>query len=190
MQLAELGYYGAVHHSARGAAGVVVVGGLRVVVERGRLEGVENGLDIAFQVEERKFACFVRTIDVGWKRPAGCTQADLLGLERFGPVGFIDVSGFEQADVVAASIQVVSQHVQHAGDERSAHDGGFFAHRIGERECRCRREARRVFGRYKRERDCFVVAESEQGIAQLRVFGRVRQLDHRAGECGESVRET
>ena len=72
------------------------------------------------------------------------------------------ISRLEQPHILAAAIQVVGQHVEHAGHHRSPHDGGFVADRIREFDRRRRRKPLRIFMRNERQRNSFVVAEREQ----------------------------
>ena len=56
-----------------------------------------------------------------------CPERKLLPLIRFRAAEFKDVTGFEEPDIFLRSVQVVRQHVEHAGNERCAHHTGLFA---------------------------------------------------------------
>ncbi len=91
---------------------------------------------------------------------------------RWSPLrlGFENAAGFKQTHVVSTSVEVVGQHVEHAGNQRAAHDRRFFALRIGQFNHRRRGKRLRVLVRNESERDGFVVAQGEQQGAELGVF--------------------
>ena len=82
----------------------------------------------------------------------------------------------KQAHVVRAAIEVVGQHVEHAGHQRTPHHRCLFALRIRQFDQSRRRKCFRVFMRDKCQRDRFVVTQRQQRSAKLAVFLRVGRL--------------
>ena len=94
---------------------------------------------------------------------------------------------FKQAHVIGATIEVVGQHIEHAGHQRTPHDRCLFALRIGQLDHPCRRKCFSIFMRDEGQRHRFVVTQREQRAAKLAVFFGVRGLHHCAGIRGQRI---
>src|SRR5260370_31375271 len=99
------------------------------------------------------------------------------------------VFSFEQANIVAAAIQVVRQQVEHARNHRRAHHRSLIVQRVREVEFDGGRKARGVVFRNEGKRNGFVVTECKQGSAEPRVFARIGQFANLAAVGGKRVRE-
>ncbi len=135
MNLPKLGYSRAIQHGAGGATGMIIVGsllavGLGIVVERPMAERSEQAFDVALQIEKRERTHRRPQIQSAHHiriHAAGRADRDAFHLQRFRSRRLEYIPHFEQADVVVAAVQVVGQHIQHAGNERGAHDGSLVA---------------------------------------------------------------
>ena len=70
--------------------------------------------DVPFQIKERKPAPFLGAIHIQGKSIPGRAQAQAPRFCRIPSLGLVDMPRLEQAHVIAASIQVVGDHLQHA----------------------------------------------------------------------------
>ena len=93
--------------------------------------------------------------------PSG-SEADPLQLLSCRAGNLEHIAGLEQAHIVASTIQIVGNHIQHARHHGSAHDRSFFAQRISQFDYRQSGELFRLLMRNKRQRNGFVVAEGER----------------------------
>ncbi len=59
-----------------------------------------------------------------------------------------DLALFEEADLFYVAVEVVAEHIEHAGDEGGAEEGGFIGERVfqgdGGGETRCRIGGKRI----------------------------------------------
>src|ERR1039458_1431519 len=108
MNLAKLGDGCAIQHGASRASGMVVISRLHIVVEGPMAERSEQRLEVALQVKERE-----RTRRRSRSQSAhdivhvaGSADRDALHLQRFRARRFKYISSLEQANIVAAAIQV------------------------------------------------------------------------------------
>ena len=90
-------------------------------------------LHIALEVEECDRPRLYRALYVQRQRTPRRPEANLFGFRRARTFGLVHMSSLKQPHAVGAAIQVVRQHVEHAGDERGPHHAGFFAQRILQR---------------------------------------------------------
>ena len=119
MDLAEYAHLAAVHQDPGAAAGVIggivqdcFIGGVRDA------DGVQNGLDRAFQDEE------VHSVAIAAHR-------EHLGLVRHAVLPLkIGAAQFVQAGGLVAEVIVPGQDLQHGGQDGGAHDGGVLAQGI------------------------------------------------------------
>jgi len=84
---------------------------------------------VAFEIEERITAGLF--VNVSGGGVTGRAQADVLFLVARRCRFLEDAPGFEEADGGCAAVEVPAEHVEHAGEERGAHGGGFVAERVG-----------------------------------------------------------
>ena len=94
------------------------------------LEGRQQLFDVALHVEER--VRLRRRMDALGERIAGGDKPQVAALVVAIAQLLEDLAGFEQAHVGVAAIQVVTHHVQQAGQQRGAHVARLFAQRIGD----------------------------------------------------------
>src|ERR1039457_3579010 len=132
MQLPKAGKGLAVHRRARRATGMEVLRYLIVEFQLLMLEGRKQLFDVALHVEER-----VRLrwrVDALRDGVAGSDKAQVAALVFDGAVAQLleDLACLEQPHVSVAPIQVVTHHVQQAGNERRAQVPRLFTERIGD----------------------------------------------------------
>src|SRR5581483_7481484 len=162
MDLSQPGHGLAVHDNAGRAARMKIFAGIaRIEAEGAVVEGRQKGFHIAFEIKER--------ISAEWNMYSargalsGCAQANVRMLLSPTAVKFEDMALLKEPNVFRAVIQVVSQHVEHAGYKRGAHHRSFFVQGIGQLCDFCRRrKLLRVGGIDKGKRDSFVVSQGEQ----------------------------
>ncbi len=121
-------------------------------------------------------------MNIGRNKTAGSREGQravlLVAFAGFGE----DLSCFKQAHVIVAAVKVVRNHIKQAGQQRVAHEACFFVQRISQQQRVGSAEGVSVLFRDEGDRDGFVVAQRQHGIAQLGVLLLVGQRDHRAGK--------
>src|SRR5450759_88580 len=114
---------------------------------------------------------------------------DALHLQRLPTRRLKYISRLEQANIVGAAIQVVSEHVQHARNHRGAHHRSLVVERVREVELGSGRKAPRILFRNEGQGNGLAVTERQQGRAQSRIFVRIGQLANLADVGGKRVWE-
>ena len=174
-EFAEVGDGLVVQERGGRAAGLEPGGGFGGECEGGGAAGWgeegDQGFDGALELEEGWRLCGV---SVGCDEVAGEAEGELGGFldvsdERAigGDNAGEDLALLEEADVFYVAVEVVGEHVQHAGDERGAEEGGFFGERVlhGDGSVLFCGEEVGVGLRGEGAGDGFAVAESEEAGA-------------------------
>ena len=159
---------------------MIVVRRLGIVLQRLVLKGLQQILHITLQIKESSVlgAPPFRAFCGGW---AGSAHADAFGFGRPAILRFENAARLEQAHLVRPAIEVVGQHIEHAGHQRAPHHRRFFALRIGQLDHRARRKCFGILVRNECQRHRFVVAERQQRSSKLVVFLRIRRFHHCPG---------
>jgi len=106
----------------------VVIRGVSIVTQRLVLESVQQILHIAFQIEESSVASAPCLRFLQGRRCSA--HADAFGFRSGISARDKHGASFKQANIVRATIEVVCQHIEHAGDQRTPHHGRFLTLRI------------------------------------------------------------
>ena len=117
---------------------MIVVRRLGIVLQRLVLKGLQQILHITLQIKESSVlgAPSLRFL----QGRDGSAHADAFGFGRPAILGFENAARLEQAHLVRPAVEVVGQHVEHAGHQRGPHHRRFFALRIGQFDHRARKK--------------------------------------------------